>query len=263
MRISLGNLVRRYVYGVRLGEKRVTAIYHGDKLIWPTLSDTVYAAVLDVASIEDTLQGAQFWHALEAVRSRGAAMDCYILLTAGGREYMLVAGFGRYDVAAWDGHATVVFGDNGPLSEALRAGDEVSLKLMVPESTTTRVASPRQNVGFSHTWETRWLPGATLVYSHYKGQKKVCAWASGTLTAQPSGKLYITAPWHNHPGHGRPPNLVHICKPDAGLVPSYADRSFTADMQVGGSSGINYCYMQFPKFTATIKMRVSAVTLHA
>lgn len=262
MRISLGKLVRRYVYGVRLGEQRVTAIYHGDKLIWPTLSDTVYSAVLDVASIEDTLQGSQFWHALEAVQKKGAAADCYILLTAGGREYMLARGFGRYDVAAWDGHATAVFGDNGPLSEALKAGDEVTLKLVVPETATTKAASPGQNVGFSHTWETRWLPGTTLVYSHYKGQKKVCAWASGKLTAQPSGKLYVTAPWHNHPGHGRPPYLTHVCKPDAGLVPSYADRLFTAAMQVGGSSGITYCYMQFPKFTATIKLKVSAVTLH-
>lgn len=262
MRVSLGKLVRRYVYGVRLGERRVSAIYHGDKLIWPTLSDTVYSAVLDVAAIEGTLAGAQFWHALEAVQKKGAEKDCYILMTAGGREYMLVDGFGRYDVAVWDGHATAVFGDNGPLSDELQAGDEVTLRLVVPESMTTKAASPGENQPFSQTWETRWLPGTTLVYSHYKGKKKVCPWANGSLTAAPSGKTYVVAPWHNHAGHKRSPYLVHVCNPAADLKPSYVDRLFTVNMQVGGASAISYCYMQFPKFAATIKVKVSAVTLH-
>lgn len=261
MRISLGKLVRRYVYGVRLGEQRVTAIYHGDKLIWPTLSDTVYSAVLDVASIEDTLQGSQFRHALEAVQKLGAAADCYILMNAGGREYMLARGFGRYDVAAWDGHATAVFGDNGPLSEALKAGDEVTLKLVVPETRTKMVASPGENTGFSETWETRWLPGTYVVYSHNKGQKKVCAYAFGYVTGHPSGKKYIEMPLHWHTGDDRA-LFVHLHQPDKNLVPSYADTLFKVSMQVGGSSAVYGCYLQFPKFTATIKLKVSAVTLH-
>lgn len=262
MRVTLGKLVRKYVYDVRLGERKVMAVYHGDKLIWPTLRDTVYSAVLDTGAVEDALAGAQFYHALEAVRSKGAAQDCHILLTAGGRDYMLAAGFGRYDVAVWDGHATVTFGDNGPLAGALRPGDEVTLRLVVPERATPKAASPGENVGFSETWATRWLPGTTLVYSHYKGQKKVCAWANGTLTAEPSGMTYIVAPSHIHEGHKRLSHLPHTCKPAPDLQPSYADRRFTVSMRVGGSSGINYCYMQFPPFAATIRLRVSAVTLH-
>lgn len=262
MRISLGKLVRRYVYGVRLGERKVKAVYYGDKLIWPTLSDTVYSCVLDVAAIEGSLAGAQFFHALEAVRNGGVGLDCYVLMMAGGREYMLSKGFGRYDVAAWDGHATATFGDSGPLASALQVGDEVTLRLVVPESRTTAAASPGQNAGFSEAWETRWLPGASLVYSHTKGQKRVCPWAYGVLTAEPSGMTYVTAPWHNHPGHRRSSSLVHVCQPESWLVPSYADRVFRVHMDVGGSSTITMCYIQFPQFTSTIKMKVAAVTRH-
>lgn len=262
MRLTLGQLVRRYLYGVRLGERRVTAIYHGNKLIWPTLSDTVYSAVLDVPSIEHTLAGAQFWHALQAVQRNGASESCYILLNAGGRDYMLLArGFGRYEVAEWDGFATVVFGDNGPLASALKAGDEVTLRLVVPAFESDSYASPKENEGFNGTWTTRWLPGTMLQYSHYKGQKRVCSWASGEVRGRQSGTLYIAAGWHNHQGHGRWDN-EHAVEEVPGLVPAYADALFDVSMQVGGSSAITSCKLLFPPFAAAIKVRVSAVRRH-
>lgn len=262
MRVSLGKFVRRYVYGVRMGERRVAAIYHGGKLIWPTLSDTVYSAVLDVAGIEDTLAGAQFRHALEAVRKKGVSEACYILMNAGGREYMLSAGFGRYDVAAWDGHATVVFGDNGPLSEALQAGDEVTLNLVVPTRTTALYeGEARCSLPF--------LPDTCLNVWWSKGQKKVAAGRWFTVKGFPSGVVHFgglcdtsehkrntyvrVLPGNTHKWF----NAVY----NGAFVPGDTGLEVSTGLSGSGlGGGVSFT---FPKFTATIKMRVSAVTMHA
>ena len=131
MRVTFGKLVRRYVYDVRLGERKVSALYLGDKKIWPTLRDTVYSCVLDVAAVEGALDWAYWLHALDAVGKLGASAECYMKLTAGGREYMLGSTFGGWYPAEYDGRATVVFGDNGPLWEKLQPGDVVTVQVRV------------------------------------------------------------------------------------------------------------------------------------
>lgn len=260
MRVTHGEKKRRYVYEMRLGEQRVARVYHGQQMIFPTLKDTLAGCVLDVVATENTLAGAFFEHALQAVTA-GASEGCHLLMDAGGRTFSLGAEYGRYPVAGYDGHGGVSFGEAGPLASALRVGDEVTLRLTVPARESESFKSPGQNVGFSETWAARWLPGTTMVYSHYKGQKKVCSWASGEVRGRQSGKVYIAALWHNHPGHGRWSN-THAVSEVPGLVPDYADAAFDVSMQVGGSSGIVYCKLLFPAFSETLKMRVIATTRH-
>ena len=67
MLVTCGDRVRRYVYDVRAGARRVRCVYLGDRLIWPTLSDTVGGVVLDTAGVEGSVDWGYWLHALDAV----------------------------------------------------------------------------------------------------------------------------------------------------------------------------------------------------
>lgn len=258
MRLTLGKLVRKNVCGVRLGADRVAEVRHGEALIWPTLSDTISKCVLDVAEVEDTRDGAYLAHALGLLEEGKAS----IKVVCGGREYYVDAEHGRFDVAHWDGHGGLVFGDCGPLGEDLKVGDRVSLDLVVEEAEkSASYASAAENEGISEAWGCRWLPGTALVYSHYKGQKKRCSWAHGTVTGAESGLVYVAAPHHIHEGHKRETD-VHTVYPADGFEPDYGDTRFLVEMEVGGSSGITACYLLFPAFRRTLTLHVASVTYH-
>ena len=132
MRKTFGKFVQRYLYDKRLGDRKVVAIYRDGVKIWPTLSDTAYSMVIDMNALNGSVNRAWLLHALDAVKQMGVSLECYMKLRAGGRDYMLGATFDDWYLAEYDGNATVVFGDNGPLMENLRPGDEVSVELRVP-----------------------------------------------------------------------------------------------------------------------------------
>ena len=250
-------VVRRAVCGVRVGTTRVDRVMHGRELVWPTLSDTVAKVVLDVPALDGTLEGAYWEHAMA-----GLDAGAQVFVRAGGREYVLDGDYMQYERAHWDGAGGIVFGDNGPFLEDLQEGDEVEVRLVVPEAQTESFESPRENEGFEHAWVCRWLPDTALVYSHYKGQKKVCSWAHGTVTGAASGLVYVAAPHHIHEGHKRETD-VHTVYPAEGFEPDYRDERFLVEMEVGGSSGITACYLRFPAFNVRFKIKVSGVVRHA
>lgn len=261
MRVTNGNLVRRYVYDVRLGEERAVALYHGDTKLWPTLGDTVYSCVLDVNALYGSLLWAYWLHALDAIKWRCDGM-CYIHLWAGGREYMLGSTFGKWNLAAYDSErATVVFGDNGPLWEKLQPGDEVLVSLQIP---------PRTSVEFDGT-NVCYLPFIShtkLSVAWYKSKKRKWAGRSFCVAGSPSGTVHFggscETSMHKRLLYTRIlPTNTHKWKDavyNGAMVKG--DTLLHIDSSALGSGIDGGVSLLWPGFTQSLKFKVSAVTRH-
>lgn len=269
MRATNGKKVRKYVYDVRLGDEKAVALYRGDKKLWPTLSDTIHSIILDVAEWEDKLEWAYWLHALDAVAKLGASSGCYMMLSAGGREYMLNSTFNRWTLARYDGVATVVFGDNGPLFDKLRAGDEVKVELRVPVRYGVRV-SAEPNLSAEADVHAPWLPGTSLNVEVIKGQKRVSAGCNYRLTGLPSGRVHIGGNAQKD-GHCRGTYAGVALAQSVGVingrVSQYYDGFVPGDtvlrvQNVSYNNASTSIQPVFPGFAVSVRFRVSAVIRH-
>lgn len=271
MRITAGKLVRRYVYDARLGERNVSALYLDGRKIWPTLSDTVKSCVLDVAAVEGSLDWAYWLHALDAVGKLGAGKECYVKLTAGGREYMLGGTYGHWYEAEYDGRATVKFGDNGALWEKLQPGDEVEVEMRVPARESGSMASVSAATA-EEVFSLPWLPGTGLAFTVGKGRKKTNADWDFTVAGQGSGTLHIDGA-ARITGHKRGDWATVVYARKMGVHQtmrfSWDDAYAAGDVGVlvrmvahNGGTVIHKSRLLWPGFVRTIRFKVSAVTRH-
>lgn len=198
MRVTIGKIKRAYLYDCRLGSRRVIKKMKNGVQIWPTHRDLVRYAVLDLAPITNTVEGAYWQHALAAVRS-GSWEGCRIRVTAGGRAYNLLTTYGRYDVAGYE-HATLDFGDHGPLMTSLKSGDRVSVSLVIPEKEWTHVWYNENRAESS--FGVPFIPGSSVRLCVVKGQKKRSAGVRFELKGAASGSTHI-AGYAQKNGHGR------------------------------------------------------------
>ncbi len=270
MRKTIGKLIRKYLYDKRLGDRRVVAIYRDGVKIWPTLSDTVYSCVLDVNEAAGGVDWAYWLHALDAVAKLGVSAECYMQLTAGGREYMLGGTFGNWYVAQYDGRATVVFGDNGPLWEKLQPGDVVTVQVRVPARELEVVRTPHESAEVSGLVDVPWLPGTGLSVRVDKGKKKQSAGVSFSVTGQPSGTVHIGG-YAQKNGHCRGSYNGTAYARDMrvinGHVSAYHDACVGGDVRLNVwgdwyNSGSGYLRLLFPGIATTLRFKVSAVTRH-
>lgn len=264
-----GETVRRYVYDVRLGERKAAALYRGDTRLWPTLSDTLAGCVLDVNELEGSEDYVYWVHALGAVARLGASAECYMKLTAGGRDYMLGSTFGAWYKAGYDGRATVDFGEDGPLWEALRVGDEVRVQLVVPEHEGVHVEAGLNGDAEAATW-LPWLPGSYLRVKVGKWQKRVSAGCRFKVVGQPSGTVHVEG-FAQKNGHCRGSHWGCAYARESsvlnGKVRQWCDERVPGDdsLLVRGewyNAGSGEVFPVFPGFRKTIRFKVSAVTRH-
>lgn len=255
MRKTVGKFVRRYLYDKRLGDRRVVAIYRDGVKIWPTLSDTVYSCVPDVAALE----GGELWpywlHATEAVEQLGASAECYMKLTAGGRDYMLGSTFGSWYKADFDGRATVVFGDDGPLAERLRVGDEVVVELRVPARRVVifggAITSGQREVDV----HVPLLPGSVVGFSQSCAGKRKWSFGRLSVLGAPSGEellgLRVDKQSRTWVTYSR---VVQ-------QVPA-GDSGWRAVFSLSGAGYLRGVFVSYPAFVRRVVFSVSAVTRH-
>lgn len=260
MRKTVGKFVRRYLYDKRVGDRKVSAIYLGDKKVWPSLSDTAASMVLDVTAAEGSVNWAWWLHALDAVSKRCDA-ECYMKLTAGGRDYMLGATFGSWYLAGFDGRATVTFGDDGPLMSKLRVGDEVTVQLRIPARESAEfegqcvcylpyLTNTRMRVVFHKGQKRRWagrrfrVTGQAGGVVHYGG--------SCETSEHKRGKKTRVLPGNTHKWY----NAVYNNSMVAGETQLDID---TAAIGSGGGGGVTFLW---PGFMTRLRFKVSAVTRH-
>ncbi len=270
MRKTLGKYVRRYLYDKRLGDRRVVAIYRCGKKIWPALGDTVRSCVLDVAAVEGSAEWAYWLHALDAVAKLGASEECYMKLTAGGRDYMLGRAFGCWYLAGYDGRATVVFGDNGPLRDKINPGDVVTVHVRVPQHEGAAVGTAWENQSVSGSEPLPWLPGSCLRVLVQKGRKRVSAGCRFCVTGRPSGTVHVQG-FAQKNGHCRGSYWGNAFARDMrvinGWVDVYSDGAVAGDGSLDVearwyNAGCGRVLPVFPGFDRVIRFRVSAVTRH-
>lgn len=262
MRKTIGKLVRRYLYDKRLGDRKVAAIYRGGVKVWPSLSDTAYSMVIDVNELEGSVNRGWWLHALDAV-SKGASSECHMKLTAGGRDYMLGNTFDNWYLAEFDGRATVVFGDNGPLMEKLHPGDEVSVELRVPARESSEfegqavcdlphLTKTQMRVVFSKGRERRWagrrfrVTGQAGGVVHWGGNCDTSEHKRGEKTRVLPG---WTKKWYNR---------VHNDAMVAGETQLNIDTTAIGSA-TRGLGGVTFLW---PGFTTRLRFKVSAVVRH-
>ncbi len=264
MRSTNGKRVRKYVYDVRLGDNKAMALHRGDEKLWPTLSDTVYSCVLDVNELESSVDKAYWVHALDAVEKIGETADCSMTLRAGGREYTLnAAGVWRAD---FDGRATVVFGNDGPLVDKLRVGDEVEVTARIPARNGEQLLIKRYNGWVTLSWEWPLIAGTRFGMILRNFSRKRSNYSSfGMVKSLPSGRGW-NANKGNQKHASRPLTRGDLIK-EADLQPG--DMACSCEVMTSGgcyydpSKGqYQYAFPAWPAFTRVFRFKVSAVTRH-
>ncbi len=260
MRITNAALVRKYLYDARLGDTKAVALYHGDTKLWPTLSDTVYSCVLDVNEFTHSMEWAYWLHALAAVQSQCNA-ECYLKLTAGGRDYMLGATFGSWYKADFDGRATVTFGDDGPPAERLSVGDTVTIEARIP-------ARKSELFEGEAVCLLPFLTDTRLSVEWYKKQKRRYAGRRFTVTGLASSTVHFAGtcetsehkrgrkvrvlPGNTHRWH----NAVYNGQMQLG------DSSLSVSTSPTGSGGNGGVAFLWPPFTKVFRFKVDVLTRH-
>lgn len=256
MKIAIDGKASRVV-AVYCGEKRAVALYQGEEKLWP--SNGEYAIGMRLALPQPGALDYLYWqHVMTALAGADAGTpECHLKFRVQDTDY--------YIGASPDGSPPLKMeGDTVQLTSGVRSiladyvGTELTLEAKVPARKGRSYASPSQNVGFEVTILEPWLPGTSLTYSHYKGQKKVCSWAEGVLKGAESGVEYINVPWHNHEGHWRG-DSQHTHQATEGVEPDCSGEALRLEMKVGGSSGISYCYLNYPAFTRSFQLLVKDV----
>ena len=186
MRISFRAAANRYVYDARLGERKVQAIYYGDKKVYPDASARVRMLRLDMGGWAGTVEGNCWARALEAV-SIAADASRHIRLTAG-RTYSVQTAYGSYPAAAWLGEGRFEFAyGEGPLAQSLRLGDTATLRLQIPALYTAPIGGTEGNNDAVTAVYPSCLPDTEVRCFFTKGQKKVSTGARIRLESLPSG----------------------------------------------------------------------------
>lgn len=267
MRITIGRFKRRYLYDCRLGCRRVVKKMKGGVQIWPTLPDLVRYAVLDVSPLEGTLEGAYWAHALDAVRSQSSESR-YMRLQAGGKSYHLLTSFGQYDVAGYD-HATLDFGDHGPLASRFGVGDEVEVRVQVPQREWPHLAYGYWGAS-SMQYDVPFIPGMAVRVRVQKGRKKVSAGVSFWLRGVGSNAAHIVGNAQKN-GHCRG-QYWGTAYAGPGWVIDGCVQSFS-NHYVPGDSGLSLGFQGYfggegegflvsPKFARVFRLKVVDVVRH-
>lgn len=261
MRKTIGRFKRRYLYDCRLGTRRIVKKMKDGRQIWPTLSDLVRYAVLDVQALEGE-EDRCFWiHALAAAQEGALSEGGMLRLVAGERQYALFESSDPRENVVGLAHDTLDFGDAGPLATALRSGDWVEVQAVIPARRSPSLKAQYDNqLGITGEWRLPFLPGCFVRAINNKGQKKVCSWVAVRFSGVASGQVYVSGSGLDQ-GHNRGVRWKTF-RPNAsvGVDPFSPETRLVVD--TGGSCFLYEAYVQFPAFTRVFRLRVLDVVRH-
>lgn len=262
MKVSLGQHKRKHVYDVLFGSKRVQRIMYGGKQIWPDVSGRVATLSIDMSTLDGTLDGAYWLHALEAVAS-GSNKDCYVKLRAGGRDYLLQTTYGTWKKAMYNA-GVVDFLGNGPASKSLQVGDTVEVTMVVPEITTSSIGGDKENYTKSARWNYkngRYVTGQypptipnTSVHGFFR-LKNIFAYTGNRIIVQASDESVLLDKSKQRTGRNKTVDL------DWGTV-GFKQGSTHVTLKVIPNKAYGEWggYFVYPEFTRTIQLKVADLT---
>lgn len=265
MKVTLGDKKRKFVYDVLFGERHVNRIMYAGRKIWPDESERVATMSLDMSVLEDSVEGVYWMHALTAVSS-ASSDECYMLLRAGGRDYMLQTTFDKWKKATYSA-GTVDFLGDGPMRESLRIGDTVTVQLVMPQRQSTIIGGDQ--LGYEgYQWVNysigRYVTGDypptipnTSVRGFFsKGQKEV---STGTriMVTDSNGEVLVDRHIQQN-GHGRA--FLNWDYGTVGYSPGSSGVVLTVvpHLARGPWGG----YFVYPAFSQTINLTVIGLTFN-
>ena len=268
MRVSHGKYGERFVYDVRVGDRKVKRIMYGGKQIWPTYGERIRTMTLDVAEVEGTLPWVYLKHALAAVQG-GSGAGCYVCVYAdGSKRWNLESTYEHYKLANWT-EGIIDFAGEGPHRQAVRVGDRGRLQMVVPEVEGAVYAA---EAGGEVVWtdELGWLPGTKLSMVWSKGQKKVSADVEFSVTGDGSGVVHIGGRGSIQ-GHGRGEYDADVearrMGVHSGEVTKWQDGYEPGDSGVrvwvkchNDGTTVGHAHLVFPAFVREVELKVTGLT---
>lgn len=275
MRLSFGNKKRKYLYDIRFWtqsgqEKRVQAVYRGDEMIFPTMSDLAERVTLDLSGMTDTEEGAYWHHAIGALKGDYPLTAAAVIWKQEFFAHVCIAGkwfdlihkdeaCPAFPLADYE-RGTLLLGDSGSPVVGVQVGDEVIVRVRIPQHESERLPGDL-NASLDGYIHTRWLPGAYLTYYHWKNKKRHHPHRQGSVMGEPSQTRYFDLPDHKHVGHGRG-YIEDMDYAVPSLVPQYGDTVFHVQIDAWNGSGITDCRMVFPAFEREFRLKVVDVVRH-
>ena len=157
--------MRRFVYGMAVGQQRVKRVMLGDQQIWPGNELRVRQLHLNMLPVT---YGAneQYWlHAMDAVAAKSSP-DCYVGFNIAGREYRVRSTYSGYPLVQLE-YGVLDFGADGPLWEDVRVGDHLHVEVVIPA---------RKSATYTDVVEAEcplpWLRGTEATVQWHKGRKR-------------------------------------------------------------------------------------------
>lgn len=253
MRITKGNRKRQFVYNVKLGRTQVKRLMLDGNQIWPS------GERIRTLAIEPPTD--PYWvHALDAVKS-GASSSRFIGVTIAGRTYLVNATYNSKPLAQYS-LGVLDFGADGPPFGDVKEGDTLTFSVYSPARESLMYEGEA-------VCKLPYLSNTCLHVQFKKGKKKRWAGRRFTVTGQPGGVVHYggscetsehkrgtkvrilpqnTHKWYNKVyNNSMPTGETELHIDTAGIGSSY------------GGGGVKFLW---PKFSKSIKTKVTAVTLY-
>ena len=258
MRVTQGKFVRRFVYGMAVGQKRVKRVMMGAQQIWPGNELRVKSMALNLQPVSSG-ENEQYWlHALDAVAVRSTS-NCYIGFVIAGRKYRIRTTHNGYPLAKLQ-YGVLDFGEDGPLFEDVRVGDMLTVEAVI---------SARNSQKFTDVTEAEcplpWLSGTRAYVEWYKDRKRVQAGARWLVEgghkhlggmnytdAHKRGRNYRVVPDNGHKWTER----VHNDNMVSGV------NSLKVTARAHGLASLPSVTLLWPAFRKSFKFEVTAVSMY-
>lgn len=201
MRISIGhNVANSYVRQVYLGEQSVTAIYKGEKMIFPDDEGMVKRLTVEIPEA-GTLDWVYWVHALSACTDL-TSQSRYMLVTAGGAQACLGGTYGIIPLVTLEGNTLIYGSGDGPALQDIQIGDMITVKAVIPAVNGIPTIAKGENTDVENTYSLPWIPSIKFSCSWGKGQKRASAGFRFVFTGLQSGVTHMSGYTQSN-GHWR------------------------------------------------------------
>lgn len=252
MRVTFGQFRRRFVYNIKVGDKQVKRVMWNGQQVWPSDEDRVRTLALDMSLLEGSTDNAYWIHAMEATAAASSA-SCCLTVTIAGRKYCVNTGYNGYPVVKYS-LGVLDFGEDGPLLEDVRVGDELGLKVVVPKRTHGVFSGAIFGETRSDSVGLPVLAGTQVVYDQACGRRKHWSHSRLTVTGFPSGEVLLqmgvdkqSRTWVTYRG------TVERA--------AVADEGFEAVSSISGNGWMRNLRVVFPGFEKVFRVAVQGVNV--
>ena len=238
---------RRFVGGSVNGGRRVTEIWRGDKLIWPSGNSARRIRVLLPA------RGSEEWaywaHALEATKYEASRQN-YLRFKVGDFFYYINSSPDGTMPYKLDGDVlTLELGDGVPVDEL---GDVLVADARIQKRGVSLVGGSFENSSRSVVEDVPMLAGSVIGYSQACWRRKLKSYSYIAVTSLNSNKVLLrneltkqSRSWSGYSWY-------------VGAAP-VGDVGWRCDVSVSGNGSVGGVYVQYPAFKREFNLKIISV----